>query len=473
MQHSRREFVGAGLAGAASLYAARTLGAADLWNAPQQSPLANEDGYRLWLRYVPIPGAPAYRRSLGQLLIEGSSPTATVIRREMSAALSSMLGATLPDGSDGLRDGAIVVGTPDNSPAIKGLGWQGELAKMGAEGYVIRPARVGSRSVIAIASAGEVGSLYGAFHFLRLLQIDASLDKLDIAERPRVQLRLLNHWDNLDGTIERGYAGRSIWQWSELPGTISPRYIDYARANASDRHQRVGRQQRERRRARSLARVPRQGRGACGSVAPVWRPHVSVGERCRTPEARQAHDRRSARPGRRLVVEAEGRRDLQDHSRLRRVHREGQLRGATGPEGLRPHSCRGRQRPRRRSGSPRRQRRLARVHLRRRRRSRSGQARVHRVHEARWAIPPERAPAGEERRDRLHAARALSSACSARSRRPRCSPRFRRRRNIWGRRSTWCTSERCGRSSSRPIRSPKARDRRSPKRSKVRSTRIT
>ncbi len=233
MQHSRREFVGAGLAGAASLYAARTLGAADLWSVPQQSPLANEDGYRLWLRYVPLPGAPAYRRSLGQLVIEGSSPTATVIRREMSAALSSMLGAALPDASDGLRDGAIVVGTPDNSPAIKGLGWQSELAKMGAEGYVIRPARVASRSVIAIASAGELGALYGAFHFLRLLQVDASLDKLNIAERPRVQLRLLNHWDNLDGTIERGYAGRSIWQWSELPGTISPRYIDYARANAS------------------------------------------------------------------------------------------------------------------------------------------------------------------------------------------------------------------------------------------------
>jgi len=44
---------------------------------------------------------------------------------------------------------------------------------------------------------------------------------------------MLNHWDNLNGTIERGYAGRSLWQWSELPGTIDPRYRDYARANAS------------------------------------------------------------------------------------------------------------------------------------------------------------------------------------------------------------------------------------------------
>ena len=48
-----------------------------------------------------------------------------------------------------------------------------------------------------------------------------------------MQLRMLNHWDNMDGTIERGYAGRSLWQWNELPDTLDPRYVDYARANAS------------------------------------------------------------------------------------------------------------------------------------------------------------------------------------------------------------------------------------------------
>ena len=233
MSYSRREFVGAGLAAAGGLCAGRTLGAESPWNQPQRTALANEDGYKLWLRYTASSEAAAYRRALGQLLIEGSSATAMLIRREVSTALSSMLGGVVPDASDGLRDGALVVGTPDNSAAIRGLGWQGELAKAGAEGYIIRPARVANRSVIAVASAGERGSLYGAFHLLRLVQTAASLDKLNITERPRVQLRLLNHWDNLDGTIERGYAGRSLWQWSELPGTISPRYIDYARANAS------------------------------------------------------------------------------------------------------------------------------------------------------------------------------------------------------------------------------------------------
>ena len=46
-------------------------------------------------------------------------------------------------------------------------------------------------------------------------------------------MRILNHWDNLNGTVERGYAGRSIWKWDELPAKLSPRYEAYARANAS------------------------------------------------------------------------------------------------------------------------------------------------------------------------------------------------------------------------------------------------
>ena len=57
--------------------------------------------------------------------------------------------------------------------------------------------------------------------------------RLDVREKPRLQVRILNHWDNLDGSIERGYGGRSLWKWDELPGTIDPRLHDYARANVS------------------------------------------------------------------------------------------------------------------------------------------------------------------------------------------------------------------------------------------------
>ena len=52
-------------------------------------------------------------------------------------------------------------------------------------------------------------------------------------ENPAYNLRILNHWDNMDRTVERGYAGQSLWNWEELPNTLSDRYKEYARANAS------------------------------------------------------------------------------------------------------------------------------------------------------------------------------------------------------------------------------------------------
>jgi alpha-glucuronidase len=66
-----------------------------------------------------------------------------------------------------------------------------------------------------------------------MIQNGESLEGIAVAERPRLQFRLLNHWDNMEGSVERGYAGRSLWQWDHLPDTVDARYADYARANAS------------------------------------------------------------------------------------------------------------------------------------------------------------------------------------------------------------------------------------------------
>jgi alpha-glucuronidase len=231
MRQSRRSFVEAGLAGLAGLYAIPAAGPSREEQRPATLPA--EDGYKLWLRYAP-PGAAAdaYRRSLRRMVIEGTSPTMQAVRSELGTALASILGAA-PSSEATLRDGSLVVGTPETSAAIRSLGWNADLTRLGPEGFVIRTARVQGHPVITIASAGEIGALYGAFHFLRVLQTGQPIARLDVAERPRIQLRLLNHWDNLNGSIERGYAGRSLWQWAELPDTIDPRYVDYARANAS------------------------------------------------------------------------------------------------------------------------------------------------------------------------------------------------------------------------------------------------
>src|SRR5437660_1157988 len=194
-----------------------------------------EDGYRLWLRYDPLPqqAIASYRPRLGSIVAPGNSATLDAIRTELHNGLAGLLGTAIPLASEVDRDNAILVGTPKSSPQVASLRWDRQLDELGAEGFRIRSLKLGRRSAIVIASSSEVGALHGAFHFLRLLQTLQPIDRLDISEKPRLQLRVLDHWDNLDGSIERGYAGRSLWNWNELPNKIDPRLRDYARANAS------------------------------------------------------------------------------------------------------------------------------------------------------------------------------------------------------------------------------------------------
>ncbi len=155
-----------------------------------------DDGYRLWLRYDQIP------TRIKSIEVEGKSATFDVIRGELSRIVD-------PKG-----DVSVVVR---------------KLNGVGPEGFRIRSAG----KVVTITAGSDIGALYGTFHFLRLLQTEQSITRLQIDESPRLKLRLLNHWDNLDRTIERGYAGQSLWKWDELPRHVDPRLTDYARTNAS------------------------------------------------------------------------------------------------------------------------------------------------------------------------------------------------------------------------------------------------
>lgn len=128
---------------------------------------------------------------------------------------------------------SIVAGTPTSSNIISSLALQQQLATAGNEGFVIVTTKSNGKNIIAIAANNDVGVMYGIFHFLRLLQTQQSIKALNIASAPKIKLRVLNHWDNLNRHVERGYAGASIWDWHKLPGYIDQRYIDYARANAS------------------------------------------------------------------------------------------------------------------------------------------------------------------------------------------------------------------------------------------------
>ena len=86
---------------------------------------------------------------------------------------------------------------------------------------------------ITLSAKSPIGLLYGAFDLLRLQATNQNFQNINKSEAPCYTLRILDHWDNLDGSIERGYAGKSLWKWKDLPTNISNRYKEYARANAS------------------------------------------------------------------------------------------------------------------------------------------------------------------------------------------------------------------------------------------------
>jgi len=213
-----------------------TGGATSTGGAYPESTHADEDGSQLWLRYQKIPVADRlaeYEAALGYVVKAGASDSLQLAQTELVKGLSGLTGKTVTVSDAPSGDGAVVLGTPDSSTIIKGLALGDKLTGVGAEGYLVQSTDVGGKKTIIIAANSDVGVLRGVFALLRHLQCQRTVDGLALSGAPKIKRRILDHWDNMDGSVERGYAGKSIWSWSSLPATISQRYKDYARANAS------------------------------------------------------------------------------------------------------------------------------------------------------------------------------------------------------------------------------------------------
>ena len=191
-----------------------------------------EDGYALWMRYQPVAATVAadYRRQLAEVVAPDRTPMQRATRDELARSLSGLLG-----GAANANGNQYWPCPGAGYAAVLGAGRRDRqrVVTLGDEGFLIRQVRTEGRDVLLVAARRDVGVLYGTFHLLRLLQRGMPLQGLDVRESPRVTLRVLDHWDNLDRYVERGYAGSSLWDWQTLPQWRDPRYTDYARANAS------------------------------------------------------------------------------------------------------------------------------------------------------------------------------------------------------------------------------------------------
>jgi alpha-glucuronidase len=204
------------------------------WAHAETGAALAETGAAGWLRYAPLEhdAAAAISKDFPRRLeVFDKSPMVLSAQREAIKGISSMLGVNIDAAWARYESDAVVLGTiaeiekrfPSWKPA----------AKLKPEGYVLQAIKRHGHSYIIVAGADERGVLYGTFRLLERISEGQSLAGLSDAESPAAPIRWVDQWDNLNGTIERGYAGRSIFFDNGSVRSDLTRAGEYARLLAS------------------------------------------------------------------------------------------------------------------------------------------------------------------------------------------------------------------------------------------------
>jgi len=197
-------------------------------------PIQAETGYDAWLRYPPVTEGvliDAYGRLPATIVKLDNSPTLTSAQNEIVRGVRGMLGRTLRMESRPVQGGMILLGTlAAVKQALPGTALAADLI---TDGYWLKATVTGGRHVLLITAPNDRGVLYGTFALLRHIALHEPIDQLDEKSNPYAPLRWVNQWDNLDGSIERGYAGRSIFFEDNHVLADLTRAADYARLLAS------------------------------------------------------------------------------------------------------------------------------------------------------------------------------------------------------------------------------------------------
>jgi len=193
-----------------------------------------ETGANAWLRYAALDASAArpYRQSLPAVVTAvGAAAPVETAERELIRGVRGMLGRTLRVESRVPLEGAIVLGTlSEMHHAAPQFALAGNLE---TDGFWLKTVTVSSVRYTIITAENARGVLYGAFALLRKIALGEPLADLDEKQMPYAPIRWVNQWDNLDGSVERGYGGRSIfWENRHAREDLS-RVSEYARLLAS------------------------------------------------------------------------------------------------------------------------------------------------------------------------------------------------------------------------------------------------
>tara|TARA_R110000868_G_scaffold108065_1_gene295336 strand:- start:52206 stop:54389 length:2184 start_codon:yes stop_codon:yes gene_type:complete len=201
-------------------------------SAFSQSP----QGYDLWLGYSKVKDLGLlneYNDRTNSIYFEDGGEILKAAKKELSSSLEKMLGHIPQFNASRNSKNTLLIAKTATLDAAMAKALSIDFFQMGSEGFAIKSIPHKQKQIIVITANEDIGILYGVFRLLNMMQQNKSLSDVSILDSPKIDIRMLNHWDNLDRTVERGYAGFSLWNWHKLPEYIDQRYIDYARANAS------------------------------------------------------------------------------------------------------------------------------------------------------------------------------------------------------------------------------------------------
>jgi alpha-glucuronidase len=183
-----------------------------------------ETGYDAWLRYAPVENR---QSTPAAIMAIGDSKLIESARHEAIRGVRGMLGRTLRIETSLPKENAIILGVIADLPQFH------LSASLKPDGYLLKTVKVDEVTYTIVAAVNDLGVLYGTFALLRKIAIGESIAELDEQQSPSAPVRWVNHWDNLDGSIERGYGGRSIfWENQHVRADLT-RVSDYGRMLAS------------------------------------------------------------------------------------------------------------------------------------------------------------------------------------------------------------------------------------------------
>ena len=197
----------------------------------------DESGYDLWLRYEKISSANYLKKAQKAISYVVTPDTSRVVidsaYKELLRALPGLYGVeSVATAAEVGKEGALLLGTASD-PVIGQIASDNGLSMNDPEGYIIKKVKANGKDAVLVLGADDNGVLYGTFKLLEILTTQDDISDLNVSDFPKIKWRVLNQWDNWDGSIERGYSGKSIYDWATLPKMKDTRIEDFARANAS------------------------------------------------------------------------------------------------------------------------------------------------------------------------------------------------------------------------------------------------